>query len=359
MNVARRSFGPARSSALRCVRNSTQERTLLNRRISICPVTAATAAAAALPVAAVVGEKLARSKPGPSTTASPALSPVALPGTSKEIEAFFVDTAAGVSEVADRLWALTDDANNCLYVDLEGIDLCRYGSVSLLILYAPIMRQAFVVDVFTLQAAAFTTRGARDLSIQDILESAERKKAFFDVRNDSDAIFYHYGVRLRGVEDIQLIHNANRGKAYRNNLSGLSVCMARVLSPAEYVEWANSKRAGHRLFSPAEGGSYDVFNVRPLSPEIISYCVGDVYYLPRLRQSHWTFLSDEWRQKVIDETEARIVETHQDGYRPHWPGKTRSPWEEEWDWVPLAEFKTPVGDMPGSRSIWIQNKDVV
>ncbi|KAK7992748.1 ribonuclease H-like domain-containing protein [Apiospora saccharicola] len=363
MNVARRSLGPARSSALRCLRIASQERTLLNRRISFCPVTVATVAAAALPVAAVVGEKLTRGKPGPSTTASSALVPVALPGTSKEIEAFFVDTPAGVSEVADRLWALAagDNADdNCLYVDLEGVNLCRNGSVSLLILYAPVMRQAFVVDVFTLQAAAFTTKGARsDLSIQDILESAERKKAFFDVRNDSDAMFYHYGVRLRGAEDIQLMHNASRPKGYRNNLSGLSQCMARVLSPAEGVEWANSKQAGHLLFKPENGGSFDVFNVRPLSPEIISYCVGDVYYLPRLKQRWWAFLSDEWKQKVIEETEARVVKSQQDNFRPHSPDKTRSPWEDEWDWVSLDEFKPPTGDYPGSRSIWPKSKGVI
>ncbi|KAK8018769.1 ribonuclease H-like domain-containing protein [Apiospora marii] len=207
--------------------------------------------------------------------------------------------------------------------------------------------------------AAFTTKGARDLSIQDILESPERKKAFFDVRNDSDAMYHHYGVRLRGVEDIQLMHNASRGEGYRNNLSGLSQCMARVLSPAEDVEWANSKRAGRLLFSPDEGGSFDVFNVRPLSPELISYCVGDVYYLPRLRQRNWVFLSDEWKQKVIEETEARVVESHQEDYQPHSPWKTMSPWAAEWNWVPLAEFKTPAGELPGTRSIWVQTKDVI
>ncbi|KAK8131597.1 hypothetical protein PG984_008035 [Apiospora sp. TS-2023a] len=299
-------------------------------KISFCPVTVATVAAAALPVAAVVGEKLTRSKPGPSTTASSALVPVALSGTAKEIEAFFVDTAAGVSEVADRLWALAagDNVDNYLYVDLEGVNLCRNGS-------------AFVVDVFTLQAAAFTTKGARrDLSIQDILESAERKKAFFDVRNDSDAMFYHYGVRLRGVEDIQLMHNASRPKGYRNTLSGLS-------------------RPGIFSSSLKTGGSFDVFNVRPLSPEIISYCVGDVYYLSRLRQRWWGVLSDEWKQKVIEETEARVVKSQQDNFRPHSPDKTRSPWEDEWYWVPLDELKTPVGDYPGSRSIWAKSKGVV
>lgn len=356
MNVARRSVGPARSSALRCFRIATQERALLYRRISTEAVAAAAVAAAALPIAALVSSKLARSKSGPPTTASPALPPIPLPGIPNEIEAFFVDTTAGVSEVADRLWALPNNAGNCLYVDLEGVNLCRHGSVSLLLLYAPQMRQAFVVDVFTLQAAAFTTKGARGLNLQDLFESDEHKKAFFDVRNDSDALFCHYGVHLRGVEDIQLMENASRPNGQRNIISGLSKCMSQVLWNAEKLEWTNAKDVGKLLFSPENGGSFDVFNVRPLSPEIISYCVGDVYYLPRLKERHWNLLSDEWKRKVIEETEARVVESHQELYLPHSASKTRSPWEDEWDWVSLDKFKTPVGNYSGSRSIRAQIK---
>ncbi|EDU47335.1 conserved hypothetical protein, partial [Pyrenophora tritici-repentis Pt-1C-BFP] len=39
---------------------------------------------------------------------------------------------------------------------------------------------------------------------------------------------------------------------------------------------------GERLFKAGHGGSYDVFNQRQIPEDIISYCVGDVQYLPEL-----------------------------------------------------------------------------
>ncbi|KAK7942553.1 uncharacterized protein PG986_011666 [Apiospora aurea] len=324
-------------------------------------VAPAAAAAAAVPIAAPQSlEKLGRDKKPelPAVNAPPpGFMPVGLPGTAKKIQTFFIDTPAGVSELADRLWtqALAGRANddNHLYVDLEGADLCRDGSLSLLIFYSSRLREAFVVDVFLLQAAAFTTRGSKhDVSVQDILESADCRKAFFDVRNDSDALFWHYGVGLRGCEDIQLMENASRDDGNRNLVSGLMKCMTKILTVAEKEEWDNAKAAGKDLFNQ---GSFEVLDVRPLSPEIISYCVGDVYYLPRLRKAHWKKLSEEWREKVMEETKARIIESQQELYQPLKAAMARGPWEAEWVWVPLEEYK-PRASRPAPRPTWVKQK---
>lgn len=42
------------------------------------------------------------------------------------------------------------------------------------------------------------------------------------------------------------------------------------------------KTKGIQLFSPERGGSYEVFNERPIKEEIVDYCVQDVAYLPKL-----------------------------------------------------------------------------
>ncbi|KAK8068892.1 hypothetical protein PG994_005508 [Apiospora phragmitis] len=359
MNVARRSLFRARSSALRSLSSVTQECIVLNRRFSTDVVAAAATAATA--IAATATWQLVRGKPSGPITAPPPLSPITLPGTAKGSEAYFIDTLEGVAEVADRLWDHTNRARDCLYVDLEGIDLCRDGTVSLLVFYSPLLHQVFVVDVFVLEAAAFTTQGLRGLSIQDILESEDCTKAFFDVRNDSDALFHHFGVALRGVEDIQLMENASRPDGQRNYVFGLSrsIKWARILSPDERTEWTESKEAGNMLFNPATGGSFDVFNVRPLSPEIISYCVGDVYYLPRLRKLYWTMMSEEWKEEIRKETLARVVESQQENYSPHSPAKVRSPWEEEWAWLPLEEYKTPVNRRVFRPLLKVRSKDGV
>jgi hypothetical protein len=43
------------------------------------------------------------------------------------------------------------------------------------------------------------------------------------------------------------------------------------------------KQKGRRSYKTEHGGSYEVFNQHPILEGIISYCVGDVQYLPEFR----------------------------------------------------------------------------
>ncbi|KAK8097765.1 3'-5' exonuclease [Apiospora kogelbergensis] len=347
MNVVGKAAFGARSSARRILGHVLRERAAPSRRLLGTDAVTATAAAAPVVAAAAASLKTARPVVGETKTppARRELLPIKMPMTTNGVKAFFVDTPAGVSDVVGRLSAVTRD--DCLYVDLEGVDLSRYGTVSLLIIYCPTARQIFVLDVFMLQAAAFDTQGPGDsgLSIRGILESKEYCKAFFDVRNDSDALFHHYGVGLRNVEDLQLMENATRPDGQRNIINGLAKSMGwrGILSRAERAQWDRCKTAGKAMFNPATGGSFDVFNARPLDPAILSYCVGDVYYLPRLRKKHWGSLSQAWRLKLQKATQARVLESQQKDFDPHSIDKIRSPWEDPLDWVPLNEYKAPVG----------------
>jgi exonuclease 3'-5' domain-containing protein 1 len=86
-----------------------------------------------------------------------------------------------------------------MYVDLEGVDLCREGSLSILTLmiYAETPdRRICLIDVHTLGAQAFNTSGVKNKTLKDILQDKDIPKVFFDVRNDSDALFAHFGVVL-------------------------------------------------------------------------------------------------------------------------------------------------------------------
>ena len=40
--------------------------------------------------------------------------------------------------------------------------------------------------------------------------------------------------------------------------------------------WKKVKEAGNRLFAPEKGGSYNIFETRPLDPRILAYCAQDV-----------------------------------------------------------------------------------
>ena len=104
-----------------------------------------------------------------------------------------------------------------LYIDLEGAKLSRNGSIALLTLYVLPKETVYLIDIHTLGARAFsttttattasaTTPLATTLNTEDsknpvttlksILESPAIPKVFFDVRNDSDALFSHYAIFL-------------------------------------------------------------------------------------------------------------------------------------------------------------------
>lgn len=101
--------------------------------------------------------------------------------------------------------------------------------------------------------------------MKDILESPSILKVFFDVRNDSDALYAHHGIKLNGIRDIQLMESAVRPTTKsRKFLNSLSRCIEDVLSGRERVQWKLIKERGDGIWNPEKGGSYSVFNERPL-----------------------------------------------------------------------------------------------
>ncbi|OJI83214.1 hypothetical protein ASPTUDRAFT_123314, partial [Aspergillus tubingensis CBS 134.48] len=114
------------------------------------------------------------------------------------------------------------------------------------------------------------------------LESFMIPKVFFDVRNDSAAMFHQYQVELAGVHDLKVMEvgiRAHPGKY----LAGLGQCISRDVSitQADKANWSATKEIGKTLFSPQHGGSFEVFELRPLPEEIVQYCVQDVLLLPK------------------------------------------------------------------------------
>ncbi|KAG5992724.1 hypothetical protein E4U52_002569 [Claviceps spartinae] len=106
-----------------------------------------------------------------------------------------------VASCRSTLISLIDSIKNLptLYVDLEGCQLSRNGTISIVTLYATALATAYVVDVHKLGKSAFTTANTTGTTLKAILESANIKKIIFDVRNDSDALFHHFQISLQGV----------------------------------------------------------------------------------------------------------------------------------------------------------------
>ena len=214
-----------------------------------------------------------------------------------------------------------------LYIDVEGINLSRYGSVSILQLLVHPRKQTFLLDVHTLGAKAFTTAGTNGQTMKDILESDSIPKAFFDVRNDSDALFHLFSIKLAGIQDIQLMELATRTFSKRC-VNGLSKCIERDLSlgSSEAQEWKRIKDKGKKLFAPEFGGSYDVFNSRPLSEDIRLYCMQDVQFMPRLWANYEAKLTINWRVKVQQESKKRVALSQLIGYNGKGRHMALGPW---------------------------------
>ena len=72
------------------------------------------------------------------------------------------------------------------------------------------------------------------------------------------------------------------------------------------AEAADAKTAGRRLFAPEKGGSYEVFERRPLSAAIIAYCVAEVRHFALLERELFEGLSPGWQLWVLEQSERRL-----------------------------------------------------
>ena len=268
----------------------------------------------------------------------------------KGINAEIIDTTEQIGDLVD--WLIFRHKSSgphspIMYIDLEGTNLCREGSVSILtLLIGTPTRRVCLIDVHTLGAQAFNTVGAKQATLKDILQDEEIPKVFFDVRNDSDALFAQFSVALQGVEDVQLMESATRKTtASRKFLNSLTKCVESnllvSLDGSRLASWKLAKEKGERLYKVEHGGSYDVFNQRPIPEDILSYCVGDVQYLPELRSSFCTQQAYRWRDLVREESKKRVAMSQRSDYQPHNPDKAMAPWSKEqntlldqWNYVP-------------------------
>ena len=239
-----------------------------------------------------------------------------------------------VVDLEPAVRALIDDLEHLptqppsLYLDIEGVKLSRHGSMSIIQLFVQPKDHVFLVDVFVLKGAAFCTCNASGTNLRSILESALVPKVFFDVRNDSDALFSHFQISLAGVHDVQLLEVATRSSQSRERVAGLATCIKKdaQLTAEASALWKATKQKGLLLFEPEHGGSYEVFRSRPMLQDIVDYCAQDVVYLPVLWRVYTQKVSAEWMRKVQYETCQRILASQKASYEPHGKDKILSPW---------------------------------
>lgn len=265
----------------------------------------------------------------------------------------FIDSKEDIALLTDWMVLqdiLMGDSKPWLFIDLEGQSLSRHGSISLLtvLVYgADCVHCVYIIGIHLLQSAAFQTKGLYGKSLKDILESPGYVKVFFDVGRDSDALFAHYGIELKGVRDLQLMESATRPTTEaRRYLSSLSDCVESLIKDAEERNsWTRHKDEGERLWSPLKGGSYEAFNIRPLPDKLMAYCAGNVQQLPAL-YLRYRIPTIRWNTLIARQSQSRVSES-QGVIHPH-PGAdmARSPWSNEqnqlldsWEEVRRHDFR--------------------
>ncbi|TVY83405.1 hypothetical protein LSUE1_G002967 [Lachnellula suecica] len=195
-----------------------------------------------------------------------------------------IDTSAAISTLIDTLVNLPTNPPS-LYIDLEGIYLSRFGSISILQLLVAPTDETYLLDVHILGDKVFSTSGTSGSTFKTILESASIPKVFFDVRIGCNTSLPEE-ISEGPVECIE---------------SGLG------LTYSEKQQMKNTKEAGLKLFAPEHGGSYEVFNIRPLPNQLRLYCLQDVRYMPRLWLHYNARLGRAWANKVQEATKDRVA----------------------------------------------------
>jgi exonuclease 3'-5' domain-containing protein 1 len=117
-------------------------------------------------------------------------------------------------------------------------------------------------------------------------------------------------------------------------VAGLAKCIENEspISVAAKEEWQRTKEGASRLYDPKKGGRYEIFNDRPIKPEIIEYCARDVALLPGLYNVYNAKLclpgEAFWQRQVRKATTDRIKLSQSPGYDGQAKSKIRGPWHK-------------------------------
>lgn len=209
-----------------------------------------------------------------------------------------------------------------------------------------VVEHIYVLDIKTLGSAAFSTNapdygeknvGSGDLgfssissrsdekcasmnstgsplveinTLKNLLESPDVSKVLFDLRPDAYNLLNHFGIRLRGALDLQLLENFKRYHCGEDNIlyvRGLARCINLHLrrNPDQKQAWDYSNKKGVRL--------------APLNGDNISYCVKLVSCLVDM----WQFYSEsfprscsDWQREIGIATTMRVKEARPASYDP-------------------------------------------
>eukprot|EP00434_Breviolum_minutum_P023551 symbB.v1.2.020776.t1/scaffold1767.1/size102399/1 len=139
-------------------------------------------------------------------------------------------------------------------------------------------------------------------------------KLWFDPRNDVDALYHQFGVASQNIYDLQLAEVALRRCSgdYAERVLSLQNCLLKCegLDENQKAFAGTIKEWGKDLFEPKQGGSYKVFQDRPLRDEILIYAAHDSRYMRVLYECYRSKLDShppQWSVWVSQQSQERSL----------------------------------------------------
>ena len=189
-------------------------------------------------------------------------------------------------------------------VDCEGVNLSRFGSVTLINI--AVRGQVYLIDVLKIGNTAY------DGELRSILEDKSIQKLMFDCREDADALKHLYNVRLDGVLDVQLLEVMDRIRhSGYTKIRSLKHCLELFVSDKTMLE---VKQKGRSSMSQDK----KLWEKRPLSEDILKYASFDVLAIFKLYDALYHRVVDKARwisasERYCDKQRSRTNRKYRDG----------------------------------------------
>ncbi|XMA11672.1 hypothetical protein WAI453_004463 [Rhynchosporium graminicola] len=153
-----------------------------------------------------------------------------------------------------------------LILDSESSSLDRKGIMRLLQLKIRSQKHIYIFDIHKLGGKSiFDRKGKERQSLRKLLESKEHIQLWWDSRQDQDALFGLFGIRLGRVMDVQLMEIASPTSNSSDRIIGLASAVK-----ALGQEWTSSE------------SDYVVFDTPDLPDLALEYSAGDVESIKKL-----------------------------------------------------------------------------
>ncbi|KAK6338474.1 hypothetical protein TWF730_002537 [Orbilia blumenaviensis] len=227
----------------------------------------------------------------------------------------FVSTTSLLATLVDTL-CNTPTTPPAICLRVEGIEVSRYGTISILAIHIIPQNENYLIDVLKLRALAFNTPGAifKNKTLKTILEDPEIPLLLFDCRKDNDALVNLFEVQMNNVIDIQLLHTACEPQPQERelvmSLSGILEQKA-LLDWRELQAWRVNKLVTSCLSAEENRDDRWIFNQRPLNPQVAEACLQDLIVLNKVFVFHCRLLSNmgrnHWKPRIRDETLKRLA----------------------------------------------------